>query len=256
MFSEIWGSDEYKGVHSNLEMAKFSANNDRLSRLLEQCELLPERLNTRQTVLEEMRSLGGQIDAAYASFAASPRTPADKESLRQTQTEIQARIEKLRIEADDMMTDWWALHRSAGDELVEAARQTPALLSAVDDFRQLPLPSDSCPQLQVLRLRELLTTAMSLLVPAGPAVPDRESQSEQRIGGLLTAQDIAAALGISDKTIYRLVKEGRIPYVRIHSSLRFRQADIDTWLTAKSFEPAGMRKTRIGKTPISRAPSD
>jgi excisionase family DNA binding protein len=72
-------------------------------------------------------------------------------------------------------------------------------------------------------------------------------------GGLLTAKQTAAALGTSDKTIYRLAKQGRIPYVRINSSLRFRQADVDAWLESKSFQPAGMKKTnpdrRIGSRP-------
>ena len=223
---------------------------DRLSRLLEQCELLPGRLDRRQAVLDEMQSLGLHIDEAYTSFVKSPKTPVDHQLLSQTQSVIQAQIEQLRREADGLMTQWWEVHRAVGAELAEAARQAPALLPALENFSRLSIPGHSNPKLQALRLRELLRNALQLLAPTQSAAAPRESKEAKGAGGLLTAKETATALGISNKTIYRLAKEGRIPYVRIHSSLRFRQADIDAWLESKSFQPAGVKKATPGKRVI------
>ena len=227
--------------------AKPASISDRLSRLLEQCELLPGRLGRRQAVLVEMESLGLNIDAAYASFVKSPKAPVDHQLLSQTQSVIQAQIEQLRCEADGLMAQWWEVHRAIGAELADAARHAPALLPALENFSRLPTPDNSNSKLQVLRLRELLRKALQLLASTESAVAPREVKEVQGAGGLLTAKQTAAALGISNKTIYRLAKEGRIPYSRIHSSLRFRQADIDAWLESKSFQPAGMKRTTSGK---------
>ncbi len=229
---------------------------DRFSRLLEQCELLPGRLDRHQAVLDEMQSFGLHIDAAYASFVESPKTPADQQLLRKTQAEIQAQIEQLRGEADGIMTQWWEVHSAIRTELAEAARQTPALLPALENFSLLPTPGNSNPKLQVLRLRELLRNAMQMLTPTEPASTPGESKEDRGTGGLMTAKEIAVALGISDKTIYRLAKQGRIPYVRIHSSLRFRQADIEAWLESKSFRPAGMKGATPGRRVVPGAASN
>ncbi|MBI5283128.1 MAG: helix-turn-helix domain-containing protein [Candidatus Solibacter usitatus] len=173
--------------------------------------------------------------------------------LRQTQSEIQAQIEHLRCEADGIMTQWWEVHRAVGAELAEAARQAPALLPPLESFSRLPTPGNSHPKLQVLKLRELLRSAMQALAPAESAAAPRESKEAQGAGGLRTAKEIAAALGISDKTIYRLVKEGHMPYVRIQSGLRFRPAEIEAWLESKSFQPAGMKKAPPGRRIVSNA---
>jgi excisionase family DNA binding protein len=226
---------------------------DRLARLLEQCELLPGEIDRRQAVLDKMRSLGCRIDEVYAAFEKSPKMPADEQRLRQTQSEVQAQIEALRGEADGIMTQWWEVHRAVGAALSEAAREEPAFLASLGRFDELPTPGSSDPILQVLRLRELLRSVTQPPLPAEPdAIPMKPGEAPVA-GGLLTAKQTAAALGTSDKTIYRLAKQGRIPYVRINSSLRFRQADVDAWLESKSFQPAGMKKTnpdrRIGSRP-------
>src|SRR3989338_1244887 len=51
------------------------------------------------------------------------------------------------------------------------------------------------------------------------------------------AQDLAKLLGLRRETIYRKVKSGEIPALRIGGSLRFRARDIDEWLQKKSHEP-------------------
>jgi excisionase family DNA binding protein len=95
----------------------------------------------------------------------------------------------------------------------------------------------------VLQLQALLQSALQAVVPVSQS-PEPEAPSSARgAGDLLTAQEVAAKLGISDKTVYRHAKEGRIPYVRIQSSLRFRPSEIEDWLASKSFQPASLRKT-------------
>jgi excisionase family DNA binding protein len=199
-----------------------------------------------------MRSLGCRIDEAYAAFAESPKGPADEQRLRQTQSEVQAQIEVLRGEADGIMAQWWEVHRAVGAGLAEAAREEPALLASLECFKELSTPGGPDPMLQVLQLRQLLRSAMQP-PPTEPEDTPIKPNEAPGAGSLLTAKQTAAALGTSDKTIYRLAKQGRIPYVRINSSLRFRQADVDAWLESKSFQPAGMKKTnpdrRIGSRP-------
>lgn len=148
------------------------------------------------------------------------------------------------------MTKWWEVHRYVGAEHADATRQTSTLLPALENYNRPPTPGNSNPKLQVLRLRELLRNALQLLAPTELVADPRGDKGTHGTGGLLTAKDTATALGISDKSIYRLAKEGRIPYVRIQSSLRFRQAGIEAWLESKSLQPAGVKKATPGKRAI------
>jgi len=174
---------------------------DRLSRLLEQCELLPGQLGRRQAILDEMQSLGLQIDAAYTSFSNNPTTPGAQQLLIRDQSVLQAQIEHLRGEAEGILTQWWEVHRAVGAELAEGARQVPALLQIVENFSRISTPSNSNQRLQVLRLRELLRNALQLLAATPSAEVPRESKEAQGAGGLLTARETAAALGISDNDL-------------------------------------------------------
>jgi len=47
---------------------------------------------------------------------------------------------------------------------------------------------------------------------------------------VLTISEVAQYLSVSESTIYKMVKEGQIPAVRIGKSWRFLQTVIDTWL--------------------------
>ncbi|MDZ7793593.1 MAG: helix-turn-helix domain-containing protein [Spirochaetia bacterium] len=47
---------------------------------------------------------------------------------------------------------------------------------------------------------------------------------------LLTYKEIASYLRISPVTLRRYVSEGRIPYLKIGRSVRFRKEHVDTWL--------------------------
>lgn len=47
---------------------------------------------------------------------------------------------------------------------------------------------------------------------------------------LLRVTDVVDWLGVSAKSIYRWCEEGRMPFVRAGTSLRFRRADVEAWI--------------------------
>ena len=47
---------------------------------------------------------------------------------------------------------------------------------------------------------------------------------------ILTIKDVAEYLKVTERTLYRLAQEGRIPAFKVGASWRFKRADIDTWI--------------------------
>ena len=47
---------------------------------------------------------------------------------------------------------------------------------------------------------------------------------------LLTAREVARLLRLHEKTVRRMIREGRLPCLRIGRSVRFVVDDIDRWL--------------------------
>ncbi len=227
--------------------SSLASSRRQLKELTGQCEDLLGQLNRREELLSAMRSLGGQIDEAYAAFQSSPQTEVDRILLSQTQAKLQASIESLRLEADAILAGWWDFHMAVGEGLVEMTQHAPAALSVAKSFKRLPTPNDSEPKLQLLRVRELLDKALQV-EPAPESLSSSAKLKQTREDeGLMTAKEVAVLCGISDKTVYRLASEGRIPYTRIQSSLRFRRRDVDRWIEAKSFQPKAIRKANPGK---------
>jgi DNA binding domain, excisionase family len=56
---------------------------------------------------------------------------------------------------------------------------------------------------------------------------------DENQGGVLTIEELAAYLKISKSTLYKLVREGRIPSQKIGRHWRFRKEAIDRWLEAR-----------------------
>jgi excisionase family DNA binding protein len=48
--------------------------------------------------------------------------------------------------------------------------------------------------------------------------------------GFLTTEDVLEYLHVNLRTVYRLIKAGKIPAVRVGRQWRFRKRDIDAWL--------------------------
>ncbi len=64
----------------------------------------------------------------------------------------------------------------------------------------------------------------------------------------LTTEEVLEYLQVNLRTVYRLIKAGRIPAVRVGRQWRFRKRDIDAWL--ESQRPRGARST----TPAPQQP--
>lgn len=53
---------------------------------------------------------------------------------------------------------------------------------------------------------------------------------------LLTKKDVAAKMQLSERTIDRMRKQRAIPFLKVGNSVRFIQADIDTYLTKRKIK--------------------
>src|SRR5215203_2706593 len=63
----------------------------------------------------------------------------------------------------------------------------------------------------------------------------------------LTTEEVLEYLHVNLRTVYRLIKAGKIPAVRVGRQWRFRKRDIDTWLDSQ--RPRGA--LRISSPPIT-----
>jgi excisionase family DNA binding protein len=67
--------------------------------------------------------------------------------------------------------------------------------------------------------------------------------------GFLTTEEVLDYLQVNLRTVYRLIKAGKIPAVRVGRQWRFRKRDIDAWL-----ESQRPRATRGASVPAARTP--
>jgi excisionase family DNA binding protein len=73
----------------------------------------------------------------------------------------------------------------------------------------------------------------------------------------LTTEEVLAYLQVNLRTVYRLIKAGKIPAVRVGRQWRFRKRDIDAWLDSQ--RPRGGRATTApapAAVPTTRAATD
>ena len=64
----------------------------------------------------------------------------------------------------------------------------------------------------------------------------------------LTTEEVLAYLQVNLRTVYRLIKAGKIPAVRVGRQWRFRKRDIDAWLDSQRPRGAGKGAT-VGAAP-------
>ena len=57
----------------------------------------------------------------------------------------------------------------------------------------------------------------------------------------LTVQEVADLMRVSSMTVYRLIKSGDLPAVRVGRSFRVAEGDVDTYL-ASGYTQAGQRR--------------
>lgn len=59
---------------------------------------------------------------------------------------------------------------------------------------------------------------------------------------LLTAAEVADQLRVSTMTIYRLIRRGELPAVRVGRNYRVRETDLDAYLAAQTVGPADLAR--------------
>jgi excisionase family DNA binding protein len=68
----------------------------------------------------------------------------------------------------------------------------------------------------------------------------------------LTTEEVLEYLQVNLRTVYRLIKAGKIPAVRVGRQWRFRKRDIDAWLDAQ--RPRGERAAAAAATAVAERP--
>jgi excisionase family DNA binding protein len=58
-------------------------------------------------------------------------------------------------------------------------------------------------------------------------------------GALYTVAEVAAAMRISNMTVYRLIKRGELPAVRVGKNYRIRERDLERFLRERSVRVEG-----------------
>jgi len=53
---------------------------------------------------------------------------------------------------------------------------------------------------------------------------------DDKLGGVLTIEELSAYLKIPKSTLYKLVREGKMPSQKVGRHWRFRKEAIDRWL--------------------------
>jgi excisionase family DNA binding protein len=74
--------------------------------------------------------------------------------------------------------------------------------------------------------------------------------------GFLTTEEVLDYLQVNLRTVYRLIKAGKIPAVRVGRQWRFRKRDIDAWLESqrpRTSRPAAPGQARVS-TPAAGHP--
>ena len=61
---------------------------------------------------------------------------------------------------------------------------------------------------------------------------------------LVRLEDVAQALGITERHVRRLVDERRIPFVKVGAFIRFEPAQVARWVEAQRVEPPAPPKPR------------
>ena len=68
----------------------------------------------------------------------------------------------------------------------------------------------------------------------------------------LTTEEVLEYLQVNLRTVYRLIKAGKIPAVRVGRQWRFRKRDIDAWLDSQRTHSAGGGAPATAATPAPR----
>lgn len=63
---------------------------------------------------------------------------------------------------------------------------------------------------------------------------------------LLTAVEVSDLLRVSTMTVYRLIRRGELPAVRVGRNYRVRASELDAYLAGQVVDPATIRPSDLG----------
>jgi excisionase family DNA binding protein len=96
------------------------------------------------------------------------------------------------------------------------------------------------PDAELLRAVYQQTDRIDELTSEIAAVLGRLERLEERteaggdVQAALNTVQAAELLGVTPRTVYTLVKDRRVPFIRLGSRLRFSAADLDAWLAERT----------------------
>src|SRR5262245_19842793 len=71
----------------------------------------------------------------------------------------------------------------------------------------------------------------------------------------LTTEEVLEYLQVNLRTVYRLIKAGKIPAVRVGRQWRFRKRDIDAWLDSQRLRGGARAAAAAVPAPAARPPT-
>ena len=61
---------------------------------------------------------------------------------------------------------------------------------------------------------------------------------------ILTLPEVAQLLKVAEKTVYTMAQKGELPAFKVGGQWRFRRADLDAWIDAKTRRSDGNHEDR------------
>jgi excisionase family DNA binding protein len=59
----------------------------------------------------------------------------------------------------------------------------------------------------------------------------------------IDADEVADYLGLAESTVYTMVSQRRIPFVKMGRRTKFDRKELDRWIHSHSFQPLGQKGT-------------
>jgi excisionase family DNA binding protein len=80
--------------------------------------------------------------------------------------------------------------------------------------------------------------------------PNESEDTERAVkGGWLGTPEAADRLGITQRTLYRLIDEGQVPAFRLGRVFRVKEADLNAFLERSRVQPGSLRHLYPGGEP-------
>jgi excisionase family DNA binding protein len=61
---------------------------------------------------------------------------------------------------------------------------------------------------------------------------------------ILTLPEVTQLLKVAEKTVYTMAQKGQLPAFKVGGQWRFRRADLDAWIDAKTRRGSGEKKAK------------